>query len=251
MRLANKIAVVTGGGAGLGRAVAERFAREGACVVIAEQSQQRGMETEAAIIESGSEALFIHTDVSQEEQVREMVSKVRSHYGHVDILHNNAAILMHEAERPVHELPVEVWDKAFEVNARGTFLVSKYILPLMLQNNRGSIVIVGSPTAINGSGASVPAYSASKGALHGLARSMTIQYAPHAIRVNVIVPGTMDTPMNASVLNGDRRHFLDRIPLGRLGRAEDVTGLSVFLASDESDYCTGGTYMADGGLTAY
>lgn len=251
MRLHEKVAVVTGGGAGLGRAVAERYAAEGARVVIAEVDRPRGQNAEEAIRRKGGEATFVPVDVSREEEVRDLVEVVRRMYGRIDILQNNAGILMHGAEAPVHELAAEIWDRTFQVNARGMFLVSKYVLRLMLDQRSGAIVMVGSPTAMNGTGARIPAYSASKGAVHALAHAMAIQYAPYNIRVNLVVPGTMDTPMNAAVLNGDLNPYLQRIPLGRLGKPEDLAGLSVFLVSDDSTYCTGGTYMADGGLTAY
>jgi NAD(P)-dependent dehydrogenase (short-subunit alcohol dehydrogenase family) len=251
MRLHDKVALVTGGGAGLGRSVAERYAREGARVVIAEIDRARGQDVESAIRRQGGEAMFVHVDIGDEEQIRALIQIVREKYQRIDILQNNAAILLHSLECPVHELPVEIWDRTFRVNARGMFLVAKYVLQLMLEQGGGTIVMVGSPTAINGTGAGIPAYSASKGAVHALARAMAIQYAPHKIRVNLVVPGTMDTPMNAAVLNGDTSQFVERIPLGRLGRPEDLGGISVFLASDDSAYCTGGIYMADGGLTAY
>jgi NAD(P)-dependent dehydrogenase (short-subunit alcohol dehydrogenase family) len=250
--LKNKVAVVTGGGAGMGRAVAERFAREGAEVVISEIDPERGKETVESICANGGKALFVQTDVGEESDVVSLADTVRTNYGHADVLYNNAAVLYHSQEARAHELSSDIWEKTLRVNLRGLWLCSKYMIPLMLKSG-GSIIHVGSPTAVNGSGAGMTAYSVSKGGILALTKVMAVDYARDKLRVNCIIPGVMDTPMNATFL-ADEAHKSDmvvRIPLGHVGTSDDVSGLAVFLASSESAYCTGGVYMADGGFTAF
>lgn len=252
LRLKQKVAIVTGGGAGLGRAVAERFAREGARVVIAEVDENRGREAVESIAKNNGEARFIPTDVGEETEVIALAKKVREKYGYVDIIYNNAAVLFHGKEARAHELSTDIWDRTMRVNLRGFWLCTKHLIPLMLEHG-GAVIHMGSPTALNGCGAGLTAYSASKGGILALTKVMATDYAANKIRVNCIIPGTMDTPMNSGFLTEEsvQTKLMTRIPLGRFGVAEDIAGLAVFLASDDSLYCTGGFYMADGGLTAF
>lgn len=252
MRLKQKVAVVTGGGAGLGRSVAEKFAREGAQVVIAEIDENRGKDTCARIEAENAQAVFIQTDVGEEAEVIALAEKVRERYGRIDIMYNNAGVLFHGKDAKAHELSTEIWDRTMRVNLRGFWLCTKYLIPLMLENG-GSVIHVGSPTALNGSGAGLTAYSASKGGIIALTRVMATDYAPNKIRVNCIIPGTMNTPMNDGFLTDEtvQEKLISMIPLGRFGVAEDISGLAMFLASDDSSYCTGGLYTVDGGLTAF
>lgn len=168
------------------------------------------------------------------------------------MLYNNAGVLFHDRDARAHELSLEVWDRTMRVNLRGFFLCSKHVIPSMLKQGGGSIIHLGSPTGFLGCAPNLTAYSASKGGILGLTRVMAASYGPDNIRVNSIIPGTMDTPMNASVLSDadSRERFRAAIPLGRLGTPDDISGLAVFLASDESSYCNGGLYTCDGGLTA-
>lgn len=251
MRLKEKVAVVTGAGVGIGRAVALRFAREGARVVVAEIDSQNGQATAEAIQRSEGTAIFARTDVSDENDVKAMVASAVNRFGRIDVLFNNAAILLHSQEARAHELTAEVWDRTMAVNLRGYWLCSKYVIPHMLQQKRGSIIHVASPTGMLGF-ARLTAYSTSKGGVFALTRAMAVDYAPDNIRVNAIVPGTIDTPMNASTLADEqmRQHLIAMAPAGRLGTPEDLCGLAVFLASEDSLYCVGGFYMADGGQTA-
>jgi NAD(P)-dependent dehydrogenase (short-subunit alcohol dehydrogenase family) len=251
MRLKDKVAVVTGGGAGLGRAVALRFAREGARVVVAEVNPSSGQAVAKEIEQAGGKALFIPTDVSDENQVKALADSTVREYGRLDILHNNAAVLSHQRDARAHEVSTEVWDWTMAVNLRGAWLCCKYAIPPMLERKAGSIIMLASPTGMLGF-PRITAYSASKGGIFALTRAMAADYARDNIRVNAIVPGTMDTPMNKDYLGNPetRAHAIAAAPLGRLGKPDDIASLALFLASDESAYCTGGIYMADGGLTA-
>ncbi len=252
MRLADKVAIVTGAAVGLGRAVAARFAHEGASVVAADINETDGAALAGELVSKGLKAVFVRTDVSREDQVKALVDATLARYGRIDVLYNNAAILPSDRDSIVHEVSMETWDHVMGVNLRGAFLCGKYVLPSMLKQGGGSIVYLGSPTGIVGCAPKLAAYSASKAGITGLARVMAAAYARNAIRVNVIVPGTMDTPMNRYVLSNEqvREQFREAVPLGRLGTPSDIEGIAVFLASDESSYCTGGIYMCDGGLTA-
>jgi NAD(P)-dependent dehydrogenase (short-subunit alcohol dehydrogenase family) len=248
MRLKNKVAIVTGGGAGIGAAIALKYAEEGAWVVVAEIDRQRGESTALAIKEQGGEGIFVPTDVSSEGQVEEMVKAGINRFGRIDILVNNAAILITHGEGRAHELTNEVWDRTINTNLRGYWLCAKYTIPHMLAQGKGLVIFIASRTGIRGF-AGLAAYSASKGGVFALMRSMAADYARDGIRVNAIVPGTMDTPMNAEEFSDPeaRKKYTPRIPAGRLGLAPDIAGMATFLATDEASFCIGGVYMVDGG----
>ncbi len=248
MQLKDKVAIVTGGGAGVGQAIAIRYAEEGARVVVAEILSARGKSTADAIQKAGGEALFVQTDVSAEEQVKEMAQAAIRKFGHIDILVNNAAILLINEDTRAHELTTDTWDRTINTNLRGYWLCAKYTIPYMLQKGGGSIIFIASRTGMRGF-ARIAAYSASKGGVFALMRSMASDYARDGIRVNAIVPGTLDTPMNAEEFSDPeaRNKYIPRIPAGRLGVATDIAGMAVFLASEESSFCIGGVYLVDGG----
>ena len=248
MRLTNKVAIVTGGGAGIGEAIAMRYMREGAHVVVAETNSARGQSVVGAMQKLGSNAIFVQTDVSVESQVRAMVERTLKTFGRIDILVNNAAVLMSYGQVRAHEMSNEEWDRTIDVNLKGYWLCSKCVIPTMLSQESGNIIFVASRTGLRGF-PGFAAYSASKGGVLALMRSMAADYAPDGIRVNAIVPGTMDTPMNAKEFSepGVRDKYIPRIPARRLGVADDIGGMATFLASDEASFCIGGLYFVDGG----
>lgn len=252
MRLSGKVTIVTGASVGLGRAVAARFAREGASVVAADIDEPHGEGLVAQLRSEGHDAMFVRTDVSQECAVEALYDATFSRYGKLDVLYSNAAVLLPGRDLPIHEISLETWDYVMSVNLRGAFLCAKHAVSPMMQNGGGSVIFLGSPTGLVGCAPALTAYSTSKAAIMGLTRVMAAAYARHNVRVNSIVPGTMDTPMNAYILADAavREQYREAVPVGRLGTPNDIEGIALFLASDESAYCTGGLYMCDGGLTA-
>lgn len=252
MRLSGKVAIITGAAAGLGRAIAARFAREGALVVAADTNAADGNFLVDRLTAEGCDAIFVRTDVADENAVRNLVESALARYRRIDILCNNAGILLADRDVPIHELSAETWDFIMSVNLRGAFLCAKYTIPAMLAQGGGSIIQMGSPTGMIGCAPRLTAYSTSKAGIMGMTRVMAAAYAQNNIRVNSIAPGTMETPMNRHLLTDPaiREQTRSTVPLGRIGKPEDIEGLAVFLASDESSFCTGGLYLCDGGLTA-
>ena len=252
MRLFQKVAIVTGAARGLGAAVAGRFAHEGASVVAADRDEGLGTEVVARLRGEGFEASFVGVDISSEDSVSNLMDAALARYGRIDVLYNNAGILLDGRDLPADELTLETWDAVMNVNLRGPYLCAKHAIPQMLKQGGGSIVNLSSRTGLFGCAPKLTAYSASKAGVIGLTRVMAAAYARNNIRANVMIPGTMDTPMNRYLFAEDaaREKYRSAIPLGRLGTPGDIEGLAVFLASEESAYCTGGVYMCDGGVTA-
>ncbi|OLO36957.1 short-chain dehydrogenase [Alkalihalophilus pseudofirmus] len=254
MRLKDKVAIITGAGSGQGKAAAKLFAKEGAKVVIAEWNEEQGKQVEEEIKEEGLEAIFIQTDVSDEVKVKSLVDQVMDRYGQIDILFNNAGIGFSSKSKytmaSLLKTPFDDWNKVLNINLNSVYLMSKYVLPVMIDQNRGSIINNSSLNGILGvKGAD--AYSAAKGGVVALTRVMAVDYGKHNVRVNCICPGAIDTPMIAEVLqNKDIANNYASGPLRRVGQPEEIAYAALFLGSDESSYITGLIMPVDGGWSA-
>jgi len=251
-RLAGKRALVTGGGSGIGRATAVRFAAEGARVAVLDADEPGARRTVAEIEAAGGDALALAADVSDEGQVERALGEAVAALRGLDILVANAGVQLFGEDTRAHELALDVWERTLAVNLTGVFLTCKHGIRALLASGGGSVVCTGSPTGLFGLSRGFDAYSASKAGAMGLARVLASDYAEDGIRVNVAVPGFTETPLVASLLASDEEvaRRVQRIPLRRPGLPEDVTGLMVYLASDESAYATGGIFCVDGGITA-
>ena len=247
MRLAGKVAIITGAGSGIGRAIALGFLKEGAKVLAVDLRLEAAHET--ALLAGDDSAIQTHrADVSVAQDVQEMVRSAEERFGKVDVLVNNAAIQLIGQDSRAHELDDEVWERTMAVNLRGPYLCIKHVIPALLRAGGGSIVNLASPTGFN-KGAGYTAYSTSKGGLSTLTRVVALDYARDNIRCNAIVPGATETPLITSLLEDpDVKARLETMaPLGRLGLPEDLVPLAVYLASDESSFSTGAHFFADGG----
>ncbi len=246
-RLTDKVAVVTGAGSGIAREAARAFVAEGAIVGLLDRNADA---VRSLADELGPAAFSLVADVSDPAEVQAAFADVDRRAGGLDVLYNCAGIELIGQDARAHELDLSVWTKTLAVNLTGVFLSCKYGIPLLLRRGSGSIINCGSPTGVTGCGACEDAYSSSKGGVMALTRSMAIGYAREGIRVNNIVPGTIDTPLNAPVLADpeQRTALIAGEPIGRLGTPEDLVGIAVFLASDESRFATGATFFVDGGL---
>ncbi len=251
MRLQDKVSIITGAGSGMGRTAALMFAAEGSKVVVAEFGEAAGQETVRLVREAGGDASFVRVDVSKEADAKAMVDHTVATYGRVDVLYNNAGI-MPEADHSVTDTSVEVWDQVMAVNVRGTFLGCKYALPVMLDQGSGSIINVSSFVAILGCSNPQDAYTASKGAVLALTKSLAVQFAPKGVRTNAICPGPVETPLLMDWLVKDeeaKRIRLARNPTGRFGKPEEIVAMALYLASDESRWTNGTAMVVDGGIS--
>lgn len=249
MRLDGKVCVITGAGSGQGRAAALRFAEEGARVVIAEIEVATGASVADEITAAGGAGLFVQTDVSSEEDWRRVMAAAEERFGGVDVLYNNAAVAPVE-DGSVVDVPLEVWDRILAVNLTGPMLGCRHAIPQMLRRGGGSIINTSSIRAFVGGSQPIDAYTASKGALISLTRSLAVVYGPQGIRANVVAPGTIRTPMAlVHDAHGDAgsRMRLARYPVGRFGEPEEIADLALYLASDESRWTNGAVMVIDGG----
>jgi NAD(P)-dependent dehydrogenase (short-subunit alcohol dehydrogenase family) len=252
MRLVNKIIIITGSGSGIGRSSALLFAKEGATVVVNDLDTVKGTETVDEIQAAGGSSVFIQADVTDPEAVKALVDQVIALYGRVDVLFNNAGI---SGVGALHEVEPDVWDRVMKVNTRGVYLPSKYVLPHMMERKAGVIINMSSCVAEIGL-ARRAVYSASKGAILALTKSMQVDYAAYNIRVNAILPGTILTPFVENYLKtsyDDPEVAMEALKKrqlsGDMGKPEDVAFAALFLASDESKFMMGSPLYIDGGAT--
>lgn len=248
MRLENRVAIVTGGSAGIGRATALLFSREGARVVVSDYHEDAGMETVRSIEESGGDGLFVPTDVSKPDQVQAMVERALHEYDGIDILFNNAGILFMGT---VLETDLKNWTRVMDINLTGTFLCSRSVLPHMIERGGGSIINMTSSTGAHDAAPNIAAYVASKGGVALLTKCMAIDHAKDKVRVNAIAPGPTDTDMLRDNLTREQLEaFQNTFPMKRLGKPEELAHAVLFLASDEASFVTGAIIAVDGGQTA-
>ncbi|WP_406639861.1 SDR family NAD(P)-dependent oxidoreductase [Amycolatopsis sp. WGS_07] len=254
MRLDGKVAVITGAASGQGAAAARRFAEEGAAVALLDWNADQGKAVAAELTEAGRRAVFHQLDISDEPAVAETIAAVRTEFGAIDVLFNNAGIGYSSNDTytmtTVLDTPPAHWRKILEINLDGAANVTRHVLPIMIEGGGGSVInnasingIVGMPGA--------DAYTASKGGLVALTRVWAVDYGRKGVRVNCICPGSIRTPMMADAIKSaeDEEHFSNNL-LGRMGTSEEIANIALFFASDESSYLTGVILPADGGWTA-
>lgn len=252
-RLYGRVTVITGGARGIGLAAAKRFAAEGSKIVLVDVDEEPLAQAAAAV--GGERPLCVRADVTRPEDVEHYVRAAVDRFGGIDVFLNNAGV--EGAVKPITEYPLDVFDRVIAVNVRGAWLGLKYVIPEMAKRGGGSIIITSSVAGIHGY-AGVSAYATSKHAVVGMMRTAALECAPLKIRVNTVNPAPIETRMMRSLENGfapgeapqAKQQILAGIPMGRYGTAEEVADLMLFLACDESRYCTGGVYMVDGGVSA-
>ena len=248
MRLKDKVAVITGGAGGIGQASAKLFASEGAKVVVVDLKQDAA---DAVAKEIGANARGFAADVSKAREAEAMIAFGEKTFGKVNIVFNNAGIF-HAKDDSVTNTSEEIWDLVIDVNLKGVFLGCKYAIPALLRAGGGSIINTASFVAILGAAAPQIAYTASKGGVLSMTREIAVEFARKNIRANALCPGPVETPLLAELLSDParRQRRLVHIPPGRFARAEEMANAALFLASDESSYVNGSTFLVDGGITA-
>lgn len=247
-RLNDKVAIITGAGMGMGEAEAILFAKEGAKVIVTDINEKAGIETVQKIEKEGFSAEFKKLDVSKEEDWQQVTQEVVKKYGQIDVLVNNAGIILCNALENTTE---DEWDKVFQVNAKGVFFGCKHVVPGMVKAGGGSIINISSIYGIVGA-PSYAAYESSKGAVREITKSAAADFAKYKIRVNSVHPGLIDTPMTRDIINDPEKtkRILSTTILERAGRSEEVAYPVLMLASDESSYMTGAEIVIDGGYIA-
>ena len=246
-KLDGKVALISGGARGQGAAEARLFAQEGGKVVLADILDEQGQQVEAEINELGGDALYIHLDVTSESDWQNVVQATVAKYGKLDILVNNAAIIIEKAA--IEDRAAAEWDRVFEVNAKGVFLGTKHAIPEMRKAGGGSIVNISSVAGIGQSLHQEPAYAASKGAVRIFSKVTASQHAADGIRCNSVHPGPIDTDMLAGAMGDEARlqDRLERVPMRRMGSVDEIAKGVLYLASDDSSYVTGSELVIDGG----
>ncbi|CAG7650895.1 Cyclopentanol dehydrogenase [Paenibacillus solanacearum] len=251
MRLQNKIILITGSGSGIGKSTALLFAREGATVIVNDLLEEKGLETLEEIRQAGGSAIFVQADVTSPESVKSMVDTIIAQYGRIDVLFNNAGV---SGVGAIHEVEPDAWDRVININIRGVYLPCKYVLPHMMEQKDGSVINMSSCIAEIGL-ARRASYSATKGAVLALTKSMQVDYAPYNIRVNALLPGTVLTPFVEDYLKksydnpeAGYESLKKRQLSGDLLRPDDVAKAALFLASDDSRFMMGSPLYIDGGV---
>jgi NAD(P)-dependent dehydrogenase (short-subunit alcohol dehydrogenase family) len=251
VRLTQKVALITGGGSGIGREAASLFAREGAAVVVVDVNEAPAQETAGAIERAGGRAVAFQADVSKAADCERMVSFAEKQFGKLQVLFNNAGI-MHAKDDDAVATEEAIWDLTMNINAKGVFFGCKYGIPALRRAGGGSIINTASFVALMGAATPQIAYTASKGAVLSLTRELAVIHARENIRVNALCPGPLRTKLLMDFLDTEekRQRRLVHIPMGRFGEAAEIAQAALYLASDESSYVTGTEFLVDGGLTA-
>jgi NAD(P)-dependent dehydrogenase (short-subunit alcohol dehydrogenase family) len=247
-RLDGKVCVITGAGGGIGREAAVLFSAEGARVCVADVDHVGGEKTAAEC----RDAFYFPADVTSADSVKEMYAASAERYGGIDVLYNNAGI-MPAGDDSVLDTDEDVWRKVIEVNQTGVYLCCKHGIPHLLERGGGSVINVASFVAVMGAATSQIAYTSSKGAVLSMSREMAIEFARRGVRVNALCPGPVETPLLTRLFEGNpgaRERRIVHLPMGRFARAEEIARGALFLASDDSSYVTGSTFLVDGGLSA-
>jgi NAD(P)-dependent dehydrogenase (short-subunit alcohol dehydrogenase family) len=251
MRLQGKVALITGGGGGIGRETALLFAQEGAQIVVVDVNDEAGKACVAAVEAQGGEAIYVHADVSRAADCAAMVQAAEEHFGKLNVLFNNAGI-MHSADDDAIATEEDIWDLTMAINLKGVYLGCKYGIPALRRAGGGSIINTASFVALLGAATPQLAYTASKGGVLSMTRELAVIHARENIRVNALCPGPLRTEMLMKFLNTEekRQRRLVHIPMGRFGEAKEMAYAALYLASDESSYVTGAEFVVDGGITA-
>ena len=251
MRLENKVALITGAGSGIGRETALLFASEGARVVVADVNDAGGQAVVEELRAGGGEAVYVHADVSKAAEAEGMIRTAEESFGRLDVLFNNAGI-SHPKDDDAVTTEEEVWDLTMNINLKGVFLGCKYGIPALRRAGGGSIINTASFVAVLGAATPQLAYTASKGGVLAMTRELAVIHARENIRVNALCPGPLHTELLMKYLDTEekRQRRLVHIPMGRFGEAKEIARAVLFLASDESSFTTGATFLVDGGITA-